>query len=330
MDRLETDFSQLHNLSQSHDWVAQQFTVSAKDGRGSYSKAFMPANVDIRGGESQDRSDHDDGLQLRVSSAIGKDDEVPSSEVDTARLDLRWGSFRAGMKLTEAKGTCAAFFWYFNDTQEVDIEFLSREFDYDKGVYPVNLVVQSKQSLEAGYDASKTGNYKRVHLDFDPTDTFHEYRFDYLPGQVVFYADSKPLAQMEGDDMPSAGGHLILQHWSNGNPLWSGGPPTEDAMVTVSYVKAYFNSSDNQRQSYLSQQCNESSEASVCLIRDTINPTSPGKSSNGSNLPPHDSDDGSSGAASGLRRAEQSSPSLSLNILLVILVIELGLGVLVL
>lgn len=208
---------------------------------------------------------------------------------------------------------------YFNDTQEIDIEFLSREFDYDKGIYPVNLVVQSKQSLEAGYDASKTGTYKRVHLDFDPTDTFHEYRFDYLPGQVLFYADSKLLAQMEGDDMPSAGGHLILQHWSNGNPLWSGGPPTEDAVVTVSYVKAYFNSSDNQRQSYLSQQCHESSEASVCLIRDATNPTSPGKSSNGSNLPPHDSDDESNGATSGLRRAEQKSVSWSLNILLAIL-----------
>jgi hypothetical protein len=111
MDRLETDFSQLHYLSQSHDWVAQQFTVSAKDGRGNYSKAFTPANVYIPGGESQDQSEHEDGLQLRVSSDIGKDKKVPASEVDTARLDLHWGSFRAGMKLTETKGTCAAFFW---------------------------------------------------------------------------------------------------------------------------------------------------------------------------------------------------------------------------
>lgn len=111
MDRLETDFGQLHDLSQSHDWVAQQFTVSAKDGRGNYSKAFTPANVYIPGGESQDQSDHGDGLQLRVSSDIGEDNKVPASEVDTARLDLHWGSFRAGMKLTETKGTCSAFFW---------------------------------------------------------------------------------------------------------------------------------------------------------------------------------------------------------------------------
>ncbi|KAM0349301.1 hypothetical protein ACHAPU_003710 [Fusarium lateritium] len=291
MDRLETDFSQLHNISQSRDWVAQQFTVSAKDGRGDYSKAFMPANVNIHGKGPQDQPGYGAGLQLRVSSTIGKDDEIPASEVDTARLDLHWGSFRAGIKLTGTKGTCAAFFWYFNDTQEIDMEFLSREFDRRKGIYPVNLVVQSKKSLEAGYDASKTGTYKRVNLDFDPTDAFHEYRFDYILGRVLFYADGKILAQMGGDDMPSAGGHLILQHWSNGNSLWSGGPPEKDAVITVSYVKAYFNSSNSEVQSHLSKQCDEAPEASVCLITNATDATSPGKSMNGGDLPSDGSDD---------------------------------------
>lgn len=161
---------------------------------------------------------------------------------------------------------------YFNDTQEIDIEFLSQEFDHDNGIYPINLVVQSKKSLEAGYDASKTGSFKRVRLDFDPTDAFHEYRFDYLPGQVLFYADGKLLARMKGGDMPSSGGHLILQHWSNGNPLWSGGPPKEDATVTVSFVKAYFNSSNSERQSQLVQQCHKSSEeTSGCAVYDSDN-----------------------------------------------------------
>lgn len=161
---------------------------------------------------------------------------------------------------------------YFNDTQEIDIEFLSQDFDHDNGIYPINLVVQSKKSLEAGYDASKTGSFKRVKLDFNPTGAFHEYRFDYLPGQVLFYADGNLLAHMKGGDMPSSGGHLILQHWSNGNPLWSGGPPKEDATVTVSYVKAYFNSSNSERQSQLVRRCHESSkENPVCAINDSDN-----------------------------------------------------------
>ncbi|KAF4966791.1 hypothetical protein FSARC_5578 [Fusarium sarcochroum] len=267
-DRLETNFSQLDNISQWDDWQPQLFKVSAESGRGDYSQAFVPANV-ITGGTESQHSDPEGNLELLVGNAVNKDGAITASEIDTSRRDFHWGSFRAGMKLTSTKGTCAAFFWYHNDTQEIDIEFLSREFSHNRGIYPINLVVQSKKSMEAGYDASKTGTYKRVNLDFDPTDTFHEYRFDYIPGQVLFYADSKLLAQMKGDDMPSAGGHLILRHWSNGNPSWSGGPPKEDATVAINYVRAYFNSTNHERQSYLGKQCRQSSKTSVCAIDET-------------------------------------------------------------
>lgn len=131
-------------------------------------------------------------------------------------------------------------------------------------------MVQSKESKDAGYDASKTGTYQKVNLKFDPTADFHEYRFDYVPGRVIFYADSEAVAEMEGGEMPSVGGHLILQHWSNGNPLWSGGPPEADALLTVSYVKAYFNSSDPVRLSERVDQCNAAgaSDGAICAIPD--------------------------------------------------------------
>lgn len=40
----------------------------------------------------------------------------------------------------------------------------------------------------------------------------------------------------------------MLNHWSTGNPGWSGGPPAQDAVLTLSYVKAYFNSSNATRE----------------------------------------------------------------------------------
>ncbi|CEJ81363.1 hypothetical protein VHEMI01494 [[Torrubiella] hemipterigena] len=123
------------------------------------------------------------------------------------------------------------------------MEFLSHEFNYLNKTFPVNLVIQSRESDRAGFDAHGTNTFQTVNLDFDPTVAFHEYRFDYLPGKVKFYADSKLLCEMTGSAIPSSAGHLILQHWSNGNALWSGGPPAEDASIVVSYVKAYYNSS---------------------------------------------------------------------------------------
>ncbi|KAH6604075.1 concanavalin a-like lectin glucanase [Trichoderma cornu-damae] len=274
---LESKFFELKNISRDGTWRRQQYNVSARAGRGEYGKSFATSNVysiSSNGeGAAADAAGSgtggDDGIGLVVGSTVAND-AVPVAELDSARSDMHYGSYRAGMKLTAVNGTCAAFFWYLNDTQEIDMEFLSREFDADKGVYPVNLVIQSEASQQAGYDASKTGTFKVVNLTFDPTLGFHEYRFDYLPGRVLFYADSQLLAEMDGSSVPSGAGHLILQHWSNGNPLWSGGPPERDAVLTVSYVKAYFNSSDAGAQSGWAESCQKAQDSgdAVCAIPD--------------------------------------------------------------
>ncbi|KJZ76055.1 hypothetical protein HIM_04511 [Hirsutella minnesotensis 3608] len=262
---LESDFTNMESVSETNDGVPQQFNVSAQVARGRYGKSFSPSNIVARPkaiAEPQDSgSSAVGGLGLRVESTV-RDGTISVAEVDSANMDMHWGSYRAGLKLTPVRGTCAAFFWYFNDTQEIDMEFLSQDYDAEKKKFPVNLVIQSQQSMEAGFDASKTGNYKRVNLPFDPTAGFHEYRFDYLPGRVAFYADSSKLADMEGAEMPTSAGHLILQHWSNGDPKWSGGPPKQDTVFLVSYVKAYFNSSGSQ--GFRGDQCADP----ICIIPD--------------------------------------------------------------
>lgn len=145
------------------------------------------------------------------------------------------------------------------------MEFLSHEFDPVEGRFPLNLVVQSRESGQAGFDAHSTNTFETINLGFDPTADFHEYRFDYLPGRVSFYIDSHPVCEMTGGSIPSSAGHLILQHWSNGNDQWSGGPPTEDAIVTVSYVKAYYNSSETSHN--LFAECHGSMDR-VCVVPD--------------------------------------------------------------
>ncbi|KAK1243082.1 hypothetical protein MKX07_003710 [Trichoderma sp. CBMAI-0711] len=258
---MESKFFELRNISRDGNWKRQQYNVSARAGRGEYGKAFAVQNVYTLAADGHGENVDDanagpgEGIALVVGSTLVDDEAIPVAELASARKDMFFGSYRAGMKLTPVNGTCAAFFWYFNDTQEIDMEFLSREFDASKKLYPVNLVIQSEASQQAGYDASKTGTFKVVNLTFDPTEGFHEYRFDYLHNRVLFYADSKLLAEMNGTSVPSGPGHVILQHWSNGNSKWSGGPPKQDAIMTVSYVKAYFNSSDAQLQSSFAEAC---------------------------------------------------------------------------
>lgn len=148
------------------------------------------------------------------------------------------------------------------------MEFLSSEFDRSNNSYPVNLVLQTAQSESAGYDASRTGTFVRAQLPFDPTADFHEYRFDFLPDRVVFFADGTPLASMaEVAAIPTRPGHLLVSHWSNGNPGWSRGPPPADALTSVRHVKAYYNSSDPARADDFADRCADPARpGAVCPV----------------------------------------------------------------
>lgn len=128
--------------------------------------------------------------------------------------------------------------------------------------------MQSSLSAKQGYqDAGKY--YQIANLTFDPTQGFHEYRIDFIPGQVIYYADSAIIGSMTVSTAPPSPGHLILRHWSNGNPGWSFGPPISNATMAVSYVKAYFNSSLPTRQSDFEVRCVDPSAANaVCEIPD--------------------------------------------------------------
>lgn len=151
------------------------------------------------------------------------------------------------------------------------MEFLSSQ--YNETSHPVNLVLQSPESLKNGFDAAKTGSFDVQQLPFSPDDGFHEYRFDWSPDSVSFYADGVLLRTMD-IDVPSSPGHITFSHWSNGDPRWSGGPPEADSVVTVQYFKAYFNSSLDSRQSDWAKRCKDASAVNAtCAVPEiTDNP----------------------------------------------------------
>lgn len=117
---LESRFYDIKNVSRDGDWKRQQYNVSARDGRGEYGKTFATQNVYSipPAGSSKDPSQQgagysdstNGGIALVVSSTL-TNDSVPTAELDSSRIDMSFGSYRAGMKLSPVNGTCAAFFW---------------------------------------------------------------------------------------------------------------------------------------------------------------------------------------------------------------------------
>lgn len=118
-EMIETDFSTVQDMTTMTDWVRQEYNVSAEDGRGEYGKAFVTSNVEpminngVLGDEASGRGEKR-VLGLKVNSSLS-DDAVPAAEIDSSRLDLHWGSYRTGMKVTGSNGTCSAFFWVSDD-----------------------------------------------------------------------------------------------------------------------------------------------------------------------------------------------------------------------
>lgn len=165
---------------------------------------------------------------------------------------------------------------YYNDSQEIDVELLSRQYTNNtltnpvsEATSPLNLVLHSIASLEAGYQTPNTSTYGRPVLPVDVTNSFHEYRFDWTIGLVSFYFDGNWIWDLENDDVPIMPSSMLMSHWSNGGRGWSQGPPSEDAVMTISYFKAYFNSSDPQRLSDWAKRCKDpTAPNAICEIPD--------------------------------------------------------------
>jgi len=270
-DLIENDWlhTDTNNIT-STGWIAQEYSVNAADAHGNFGKRTKVGNVDTNplkdkfswSGETENGGDP--GLRITVRGDHS-DGYVSGGEVVSLRDDIWYGSFRVGMKLTGVHGTVGSMFWYWNNSQELDLELLSKDFNNSQGA--VNFVMHTPESWERGGDASNTTGYRLQPLPFRPDEQFHEYRFDWSPGKVDYYVDGQWVWQMN-HQVPDHPGSLHMNHWSNGNPQWSTGPPDTDAIMTVSYVKAYFNTSNKAHNDGYRQRWANWNASQVCQIPD--------------------------------------------------------------
>jgi beta-glucanase (GH16 family) len=71
-------------------------------------------------------------------------------------------------------------------------------------------------------------------LPFDPTADFQEYRFDYAPNSVSFYADGQ-LMKTWTDGLPRTSMHLMLNTWF---PTWlDGRRPKKTVHTYVDWIR---------------------------------------------------------------------------------------------
>lgn len=145
------------------------------------------------------------------------------------------------------------------------MELLSSSYNHTSK--PIYLVMQTPTAARDGYNAAGTSTFHIQQLPFEPDDGFHEYRFDWTRSGVAFYADGTQISYMDWT-YPQEPGHLAVNHWSNGNALWSKGPPKEDAVTTVKWVKAYYNTSDPGKMADYAKRCPTPEASRICAVPD--------------------------------------------------------------
>jgi endo-1,3-1,4-beta-glycanase ExoK len=115
--------------------------------------------------------------ELRISLPAGS---LDGGEVNT-QSQQEYGSCRVRMQVPDSPGSVTGYFLY-------------RPPDYENGVDTELYNHPDGRRLVTTYSGGdpEPTNCERVELPFDPTQGFHDYRFDYGPNGVVFYAKESP------------------------------------------------------------------------------------------------------------------------------------------
>ncbi|KAF9262532.1 concanavalin A-like lectin/glucanase [Marasmius fiardii PR-910] len=195
-----------------------------------------PAKADIQY-TAANVMEFNDALGLKAS-AYDNSGSVNCSEIFTKRSDIKYGSFRMHAQVPSVPGVCFGFFTYINDRQEQDIEFLSAEKDHYQRVHYTN---QPARTSGAALVGGKSFSTVISGANFT---TFGTHRFDWLPSKTIYSYNGSGLTSTRTikKNVPTTPSKFVLNVWSNGDPHWTKGPPTADAIATVQWVHLYFNS----------------------------------------------------------------------------------------
>lgn len=213
------------DLKRDKHYLVMDYTM--KRDNYNYTRIFSKNNVNLS----------PESAQLIVRSNDNGD--MTSASFGTERHDFLYGTFRASIKMPSVPGTVASFYYYESDSAEIDMETLGRYTDPRQTFFAIHPQIYNDDGT-----ASNLTHIKRP-LDYDPTTSFNEYRFDWIPDSVGFYLNGQ-LASTLDTNIPSTPGRIILNHWTDGNPKFSGvAPNDQEIMMEIANMTFFFNSTQD-------------------------------------------------------------------------------------
>ncbi|KAK2756092.1 hypothetical protein FQN54_005499 [Arachnomyces sp. PD_36] len=224
------------------NWIIQTWSAGpSTNKKAKLSVTHKEENVGIRDG----------ALILRQKGYSREDRQlgrnVSVAAIASSRTDILHGSFRAEMKVQGAKGGS-------NDTNEIDIEFLTKEPSSD-GSPVIHYTAQPSVDEEDNLIPDATEEVELMSFKNKGPNPFLSHRFDWSSEELRFYQGSS-LIHKHSTNIPSVSGSANINIWADGGE-WSGTPSTSDVTLSVRSIAIYHNTtaSDIGRDSVFNRQC---------------------------------------------------------------------------
>jgi len=151
------------------------------------------------------------------------------------------GVFTMNAQISNVPGTDQSIFTYHDsDTgteDEQDVEILS-SYLYDAGSNgtPAGIELTNWDPTDS---TNTIRDYEIDPFPSDPAAGFNDYTIAWLPSATTYYMNSyafdSPTEYYSVN--PSV---IVMNHWTNGDPAFTQGPPTEDAVMQISSFQAYY------------------------------------------------------------------------------------------
>ncbi|KIV97745.1 hypothetical protein PV10_01455 [Exophiala mesophila] len=204
-----------------------------------YNHRFDPANVQLSNGF----------VRLIVPSGQRPnrrpDKAISCAEIATTESNIISASVRTRAVFSKVPGTCHGMFFYKNDTQEIDIEYLTDPTSLsNNGPREPIPIWYTNQPIDPENPEDHDSTSETGPAPFDCTSRVHEYRIDWTPEYTAFYLDGIEQKRFT-DNVPTTPGSWVWNNWANGDKGWSKGPPkgTADNVFKIQSIWMYYNTS---------------------------------------------------------------------------------------
>lgn len=148
--------------------------------------------------------------------------------------DAKAISLRVSARITGYKGAIAGMFTYHSDTQESDMEVLTKDGEHT--VHFSNQPVEDSDGKEvAGSTMTKTLP------EGENIGQFNVYRLDWLPGKSAWYVNGKKLASST-TNVPTISSSIFINMWNNNGPFGGNMAVGKSARLDVQWIEMAFNS----------------------------------------------------------------------------------------